>query len=134
MEIDDEGGTKETKGQARIPTGKSPTRLQKHAPAALQLDYVASRTDAHPCPSSGAPFSPCAIPLLSPLVLPPPPLPEADERPSVGSGSNEQGSCDQTGPSQNPGGWQHPAAGTLTEPASLFAFFQSQCKLVPHSQ
>ncbi|OVA17805.1 hypothetical protein BVC80_1835g193 [Macleaya cordata] len=142
---------------------KPPSRLQKQSPATLQLDPTSSfvvssgANNNHlfsSCSSPGndTPYSNCPIPLLSPLVLTPPPLPLPNDDPQVvvvvveeGSHHDEprKGSNDQTGsesinapsPSSN-AGWEHPAApaSAFIEPSSLISFLQSQCVLVHHIQ
>lgn len=90
----------QTKSRTRR-EGTHLTRLQKHAPHALQLDDV--NRDVH--------ASPCVIPLLSPLVLSPPR--ELDhQQPSNGGsdggddGVNQQGRICQA--------YDHSAIGALT--------------------
>ncbi|XP_059431172.1 uncharacterized protein LOC132164647 [Corylus avellana] len=106
--------------------GKAPTRLQKHAPASLQLDKIPATS-----PFSGASGeTPKAIPLLSPLVLSPEPLPETvEKRLSESENGHEKRSlCSPAG------GWKHPAVATFTEPPNLLALLQSQCVLVDNVQ
>ncbi|KAJ7947604.1 Major viral transcription factor [Quillaja saponaria] len=108
-------------------SGKPPTRLQKQAPASLQLDQAAGTTPANPYYPS--PESSRAIPLLSPLILSPQPLPgiSVKENRLPGNGNNEgQGNSSAMQGTR----WQHPAVAPFTEPSSLFSFFQAQCGIV----
>ncbi|KAI5665971.1 hypothetical protein M9H77_15824 [Catharanthus roseus] len=111
--------------------GKSPTRLQKHAPAALRLDEITTARNLESCLTSAA----CVIPLLSPLVLSPPlPQDQAEQRSTCITGGGGNVNCLQQGRIEQSvstvgGGWQHPAAGAFVEPSTLFAFFQTQCSL-----
>ncbi|KAG8096594.1 hypothetical protein GUJ93_ZPchr0013g33812 [Zizania palustris] len=131
-----------------------PSRLQKHAPATLQLEPGA------PSPSGAWGYGRTPIPLLSPLVMsshsPPPAAWEADNqagatRREVGhadasarsgrdvSGGGRSQGCnvdrqpDEAAKAPAPapfGGWRHPALPTpVAEPVSLAPFFQSQCAL-----
>jgi hypothetical protein len=109
--------------------GKAPTRLQRHAPASLQLDKIdAAATGSFSAATSGE--TPKAIPLLSPLVLSPEPLPETVEKILSESDNGEKRSL-QGSPA---GGWKHPAVATFTEPPNLLALLQSQCVLVDNVQ
>lgn len=122
--------------KAKAKLGKPPTRLQNHAPACLQLDMVEGSAPTNPfCPSPSSETSK-AIPLLSPLVLSPQPLPEIVEKRLCEShhANNEQNNVGERNSTSPQGGWQHPAVATFTEPSTLFAFFQSQCMLVEHVQ
>jgi hypothetical protein len=101
--------------------GKAPTRLQRHAPASLQLDKIDAAASGE---------TPKAIPLLSPLVLSPEPLPETVEKILSESENGEKRSL-QGSPA---GGWKHPAVATFTEPPNLLALLQSQCVLVDNVQ
>ncbi|EEF46069.1 uncharacterized protein LOC8281225 [Ricinus communis] len=113
--------------------GKPPTRLQKKAPSSLQVNY----STIYPrMPSTSSPHTP--IPLLSPLIVSPPPLSqEAEEfRFPLICGEIDKGSNDKRIVSPIlPGGWQHPAvANGYMEPSSLFNIFQSKCVLVNHAK
>ncbi|CAK9142168.1 unnamed protein product [Ilex paraguariensis] len=123
-----ENSDKEAGPGARPPSGKSPTRLQKHAPAALQLDGIENNGNTEPYASSS-----CAIPLLSPLVLSPQFSHEAEEIRLAGNGNDER-DHNELGATPASGGWQHPAVDALTEPSTLLAFFQSQCTIVNRVQ
>lgn len=82
---------KQAVSNTRTKVGKPPTRLQKHAPASLQLDQV---TNPYASSSSGN-FS--IIPLLSPLIESPKPLAEGEELKLDKTGNNEMKcSCDET--------------------------------------
>ncbi|KAL6907492.1 hypothetical protein ACP4OV_002531 [Aristida adscensionis] len=137
---------------ARSSKKRPPSRLQKQAPASLQLEQGAA---AGPAPAPG----PAAwgegttpIPLLSPLVTSPAvPVWEADQagarRPAEGGAAQGGGGGGQGGgeqqlraaaarlggaaPTPSPAagaGWRHPALpAPLPEPASLGPMFQSQC-------
>ncbi|GAB4824443.1 hypothetical protein Ancab_007328 [Ancistrocladus abbreviatus] len=114
--------------------GRPPSRLQKRAPAALQLDSN-SRGSATKNPfaaDSGEPAV-AAIPLLSPLILGPLQLPESEDNGGEGVQDGSQGSNQGQVLAVPPGGegWQHPAV-AATDASSLFSFFQSQCALVDH--
>ncbi|KAF7805429.1 Major viral transcription factor [Senna tora] len=115
------------------------TRLQKRAPASLQLDKVNSVFPTNPFDPSHE--SSNAIPLLSPLILSPQPLMETKEArmSEIGNNncSNVQGiCCSSSMPMPMPAtGWQHPAmAPPFPEPSSLLSFFQKQCVIVNHAQ
>ncbi|CAN6284775.1 unnamed protein product [Urochloa humidicola] len=129
---------------------RPPSRLQKHAPASLQLEQGAAAG------AGGAELGAwgegrAAIPLLSPLVMSPTmPVWEADHNQSGRSGGEQQ-QQQQRGAARHGGGgerqaahdasprppapapaagvgWRHPALATpVGEPASLVSFFQSQC-------
>ncbi|XP_015874007.1 uncharacterized protein LOC107411018 [Ziziphus jujuba] len=119
-------GQKEAKGW------KPPTRLQKKAPASLKLDQV-------PTSAANDSFNETskAIPLLSPLVLSPQPLPEMLEKRRFGCAADQHDVEDKRSEAVPlpADGWQHPAVPTtFTDPSSLFAFFQSQCVIVNPAQ
>ncbi|KAI3678275.1 hypothetical protein L6452_37562 [Arctium lappa] len=107
--------------------GKHPTRLQKQAPATLQL---------HEIPKD---YSKTVIPFLSPLVLSPAPLPEAsdnDAKRSFAATPNADDHAigiitDQVQQSSG-GGWKHPAMADHS--SSLYAYFHSQCTLLPRNR
>ncbi|XP_024980911.1 uncharacterized protein LOC112517767 [Cynara cardunculus var. scolymus] len=114
--------------------GKHPTRLQKQAPATLQLD-VDDRIPNN--------LSKTVIPFLSPLVLSPAPLPEVsdDEKRSFATpntnNSHAIGIIPQVQQSSGGGasGWQHPAmAGPMADASSLYSYFHSQCTILPRNQ
>ncbi|XP_059660790.1 uncharacterized protein LOC132307135 [Cornus florida] len=125
----DNNSNRESKAKAKVPRAKLSTRLQNHAPAALQLDHVGTYNgNTNPFDSyNETNFSRSAIPLLSPLIVSPPPLPEAEEKRFPENGNNQQSGNGENGAQPPTGGWQHPAMGTMTDASSLFAFFQSQC-------
>ncbi|KAG8074415.1 hypothetical protein GUJ93_ZPchr0006g42228 [Zizania palustris] len=128
---------------------RPPSRLQKHAPATLQLEPAA------PSPSGAWGDGRTPIPLLSPLVVSSPsPAATAWETDDQAGGATrrEAGHADarsgwdgsvaarahgcngdrQPDDAANSpfGGWRHPALPTpVAEPASLAPFFQSQCAL-----
>lgn len=111
---------------------KSPTRLQSRAPAALSLDEI---TTSRNILESRLP-SACVtvIPLLSPLLISPRPFEEAGQKWSpVVAGANveiqKNGSVEQAAPDQSVAVIV-PAASSLAEPSTLFAFFRAQCSLV----
>ncbi|KAB1225879.1 hypothetical protein CJ030_MR1G004091 [Morella rubra] len=113
-------------GDSRKEAGNPLTRLQKLAPASLQLDT----TD--PLAAFGETSN--AIPLLSPLILSPEPVPETTEKPQWESGNDERDNGDDGSEASSPSGWHHPAVPMFTEPAALFTCFQSQCFLVDNVQ
>lgn len=134
---------------------RPPSRLQKHAPASLQLEQAAAGA------GTGAGAGPAVwgdgrapIPLLSPLVVSPTvPVWEADQAGAGAdqlaegrSGAEQQqrgaarhgGSGERQAHDVSPrppapavgAGWRHPAlSAPVAEPASLVALFQSQCAL-----
>jgi hypothetical protein len=137
---------------------RPPSRLQKHAPASLQLEQaVASAGTGAPPAVWGDGRAP--IPLLSPLVVSPMvPVWEADQTGGArkeGGGDQAEGRSgaeqQQRGAAARHGssgehqvhdvtprpsapalgmGWRHPAMSTpVAEPASLVPLFQSQCAL-----
>ncbi|KAK3147685.1 hypothetical protein QOZ80_3BG0285550 [Eleusine coracana subsp. coracana] len=134
-----------TSGSGEAARGKKrpPSRLQKHAPASLQLEQGAGAAPG----AWGDGRAP--IPLLSPLVVsptaPPTPVWEADQQQGAaasgarreGEGGGEQlmraaaarhhgGSTERL--PHDAQGWRHPALPTpVAEPASLVPLFQSQC-------
>lgn len=112
--------------EAKAKAGKALTRLQKHAPTSLQLDKTAT---TGPFSASTSTETSKAIPLLSPLVLSPEPLPETVEKRLLESGNGEKRSLDSPA-----GGWKHPAVATFTEPPNLLTLLQSQCVLVDNVQ
>ncbi|KAJ7980814.1 Major viral transcription factor [Quillaja saponaria] len=113
---------------------KAPTRLQKHAPASLQLHTTYAN------PFIPSPESSSAIPLLSPLILSPHQLPELklkEIRLPGNSGSNNEGQGNEDtslSPSMQGTEWRNPAEDPFTEPSSLFSFFQTQCVIVNHAR
>lgn len=130
---------------------KPPTRLQKQAPASLNLDQVAmaAAAAATSCPNNETDLK--AIPLLSPLVLSPQPLSAgaAEKRRRLAFGEDRQDNighddCNERVEGEAPaaasppapppnnvdGGWQHPAVPTFTDPSTLLNKFQSQCMIV----
>lgn len=118
-------GQRETKG-----SWKPPTRLQKQAPASLNIDHVSL---------ASANETPKAIPLLSPLILSPQPLLETTEKQRfVCFDDDQEHDIDHTksiaAAAAGGGGWQHPAVPTFTDPSTLLTFFQSQCMIVNPAQ
>ncbi|KAI3507704.1 hypothetical protein L1887_22695 [Cichorium endivia] len=134
----------EAKANNTVKEGKPPTRLQKQAPATLQC----SETTNNGLWNS----SKTVIPLLSPLVLSPAPLPDATVHHTRNSFFTPNNNHDanmnhQTaigiipqvqqsiGGSDSSSEWRHPAmAGPTTDTSSLNAYFQSQCVLRPRKQ
>ncbi|KAF5751427.1 hypothetical protein HS088_TW02G00441 [Tripterygium wilfordii] len=113
------------KNKARVE--KPPTRLQRQAPATLHLDHVTTTINSF--------LAPTAIPLLSPLVVSPPPLPEQEEFIFPANGDSGKTTHENVGaPLTMGGGWQHPAVAGYMEPSAIFAFFQSQCVLVDQAR
>ncbi|PSR86128.1 Major viral transcription factor [Actinidia chinensis var. chinensis] len=116
----------------KTPIAKSPTRLQKYAPPALQLGQVTGN-EAASC---------YTIPLLSPLILSPQPLEEREERRLVGGAGVGNGELQGTHDNNNTimsalpsGDWQHPAVeAAFPDTSALFSFFQSQCAIVNRAQ
>lgn len=109
---------------------KPPSRLQKQAPACLNLDHVSVALTNE---------IPKAIPLLSPLILSPQPLLETTEKHTrCYDDQQQQHNVDHNNSIANAaaagGGWQHPAVPTFTDPSTLFTFFQSQCMIVNPAQ
>ncbi|XP_042482628.1 uncharacterized protein LOC122063040 [Macadamia integrifolia] len=128
---------------------RSPSRLQKKAPkTALQLDhnmnYNAAAADNPSCSSSSSSSTSSAsrlpIPLLSPLIVAPPPLPQSEGNKGVAAGGMSQpvnhnrkkGEAAVSAPPRD--GCRHPATNTapFTKTSSLFSFFHSQCCIVHH--
>ncbi|KAK1270077.1 hypothetical protein QJS04_geneDACA007749 [Acorus gramineus] len=114
----------EAKARNRAPKSKEgaekkpPTRLQKHAPTSLDTNTVS-------CVNA---FSPAPIPLLSPLILSPPPSPGREENFTTDTSGGKVANARKE-PTQGSGGWRHPASPMVVEAASLPPFFQSQCSL-----
>ncbi|KAL4558202.1 hypothetical protein LXL04_036400 [Taraxacum kok-saghyz] len=131
----------EVKGNNTVSEVKPPTRLQKQAPATLQFSEITNNEVWN--------SSRTVIPLLSPLVLSPNSLPdstgqtqnsflapnnnnnhEAKMNLEIAIGMNPEGG----GGARN-SGWRHPAmAGPTADTSSLYAYFQSQCVLLPRNQ
>lgn len=121
--------------------GSHPTRLQRHAPASLDIDKVLSDRSSNPFAETSK-----AIPLLSPLILSPQPLyaeitiqslKTTSENSSINHGScnvNEGGSSSSSSSTPGSAGWEHPAMASFPEPSSLCSFFQKQCVFVNHAQ
>ncbi|KAK7325027.1 hypothetical protein VNO77_29051 [Canavalia gladiata] len=98
--------------------GEYPTRLQKHAPASLDIDR----------PSNPFSEGSKAIPLLSPLILSPQPM-YADINIQVPTleNSNAINEAPTTG-------WEHPAMASFPDPSSsLCSFFRKQCVFMNHA-
>ncbi|XP_004487241.1 uncharacterized protein [Cicer arietinum] len=111
-----------------------PTRLQKHAPASLDIDMVINDR-----PSNPFDYSSKAIPLLSPLILSPKPLYADITIQALQSQNNDSNDIINEGSgssSSTPGsaGWEHPAIASFPDPSSLSSFFQNQCVFVNHAQ
>lgn len=108
---------------------KPQSRLQKKAPSNLQLGSSSS---------SGSVPSRCPIPLLSPLILHPPPLPHTDDKEVLKTTENlKQGDNIISGsPTSSSSGWQHPAtlSSSLVDPSSILSSFQTQCGLAHKPQ
>ncbi|XP_019059722.1 PREDICTED: uncharacterized protein LOC104826309 [Tarenaya hassleriana] len=106
---------------------RSPTRLQRQAPTALQLDH-----SAHNQFSPSSAIEGTAIPLLSPLYVPPrlsSSLREGEEfRFHVGG----NGCPDPKG--SHLGEWQHPAMSDHSEQMALLTMFQTKFVLVNDSR
>ncbi|XP_010920521.1 uncharacterized protein [Elaeis guineensis] len=113
---------------------KAPTRLQKRAPASLQLDRSINSSARGKADSDS---SPTPIPLLSPLILSPTPEFEADVAPVSEVEKKGGGECEdeERMSMPPPGGWRHPALPmVVVEPASLLPMFHFQCALVHNVQ
>ncbi|CAL0322140.1 unnamed protein product [Lupinus luteus] len=110
-----------------IKKGSCPTRLQKHAPACLEIDKVFNGNNPFGEPSK-------AIPLLSPLIISPKPLYAGSsiniQAPILENNNGDHGSS----PSTTSNGWEHPAMATFPETSSLCSVFQKQCVFVNHAQ
>ncbi|WVZ56428.1 hypothetical protein U9M48_006964 [Paspalum notatum var. saurae] len=143
---------------------RPPSRLQKHAPASLQLEQGAAAGAGTGAWGDGR----AAIPLLSPLVVSSPTVPgweaaegataarsegggdpaegrsggvELHQRGAVRRGGERQANDASTSPRPPPApavgaGWRHPALLTpVAEPASLVPMFQTHCGVeVRHAQ
>ncbi|OAY61178.1 uncharacterized protein LOC110610411 [Manihot esculenta] len=121
--------------KTKTKVGKPPTRLQKKAPATLEVANYAKTYHLMLSKEASSPLTP--IPLLSPLILSPPLSPQQAEEfmfPMISGG--DKGKEEKRGAYCVPGGWQHPAApnGGYMEPSSLFTFFQYKCVLVNHAE
>ncbi|OIW03717.1 hypothetical protein TanjilG_29752 [Lupinus angustifolius] len=108
-----------------IKKGSCPTRLQKHAPASLEIDKVFNGNN---------PFGEAskAIPLLSPLIISPQPFGSSNniQAPTLENNNGNHGSS----PSTTSNGWEHPAMAPFPETSSLCSVFQKQCVFVNHAQ
>ncbi|KAL2238403.1 UNVERIFIED_CONTAM: hypothetical protein Sindi_1032000 [Sesamum indicum] len=99
---------------------KPSTRLQKHAPPALQLDDTTAEVKWADVDCASA------IPFLSPLLLSP-----ITPFAAQGKELEPAGETNATGGSNEAAeGWKHPAVGVMTEPSKLSAVFQAQCMIV----
>ncbi|KAE9600356.1 hypothetical protein Lal_00045424 [Lupinus albus] len=112
-----------------IKKGSCPTRLQKHAPASIEIDKVFNGNN---------PFGEAskAIPLLSPLIISSPQPLYAGycnniQTPTLENNNGNHGSSHST-TSNN--GWEHPAMAPFPETSSLCSVFQKQCVFVNHGQ
>ena len=113
--------------------GGCPTRLQKHAPASLEMDKVLSGRPANPFGEASK-----AIPLLSPLILSPQPLYADTTIQALSSKNNGNDHSSSTegriSSSSTPTtAWEHPAMASFPEP-TLCSVFQKQCVFVNHGQ
>ncbi|XP_057453135.1 uncharacterized protein LOC130744996 [Lotus japonicus] len=125
--MEDKASLIRTKGRA----GGCPTRLQKHAPASLEIDKVLSERPSNPFGEASN-----AIPLLSPLVISPQILyaETVEQNPNAqNSGGNEGWSSSSKSNTPNTG-WKHPAMAPFPEPSSLCSFLQKQCVIVNNTQ
>ncbi|KDP42212.1 hypothetical protein JCGZ_02942 [Jatropha curcas] len=138
MEEDDNIFQRQTQVIPKIKTkyGKPPTRLQKKAPASLLLDNNGNNNILK---EKMSPLTP--IPLLSPLIISPPPSPQQGEefRFPVITGDIDNGNQDKKTANCVPREWQHPATvagggGGYMEQSSLFTTFQSKCVLVNNAE
>ncbi|CAD5164919.1 unnamed protein product [Musa acuminata subsp. malaccensis] len=112
---------------------KPSSRLQKQAPATLQLDATKRNTAFVMGADDAAASAP--IPLLSPLLLSPSPLWDAEESNSAGEDKGDGGGSQTSSPASPPEGWHHPALPVAAmEPASLVPSFELQCSMVHHVQ
>ncbi|KAK9065854.1 hypothetical protein SSX86_015256 [Deinandra increscens subsp. villosa] len=111
----------ESAANNRISTGKPPSRLQKQAPATLQLHQNPNNQCQDP--------SKTVIPLLSPLVLSPDSVTEAGhcmEHSSLTRGDNGNREANgKVSPVQHP---------VTSESSSLHTCFMSQCTILPRKQ
>ncbi|URE40619.1 hypothetical protein MUK42_16869 [Musa troglodytarum] len=112
---------------------QSSSRLQKQAPATLQLDATKRNTAFAMGADDAAASAP--IPLLSPLLLSPSPLWDAEESNSAGEDQGDGGGSQTSSPASPPEGWHHPALPVAAmEPASLVPRFELQCSMVHNVQ
>ncbi|GAB2274406.1 hypothetical protein Dimus_009172 [Dionaea muscipula] len=97
--------------------GRPRGRLQKHAPASLQLN----NHNHNPYANATASFA-AVIPILSPVILHQMPLPETDVK-AVESGERGAGVNHEQLPLVVPRaqGWQHPALNAFTFGTSVVA-------------
>ncbi|KAJ8491620.1 hypothetical protein OPV22_013341 [Ensete ventricosum] len=112
---------------------KPSSRLQKQAPATLQLDATKLNTDFVMGADDAAASAP--IPLLSPLLLSPSPFWDTEESNSAEEDKGDGGGSQTSSPASPPEGWRHPALPVLAmEPASLVPRFELQCSIVNNVQ
>ena len=105
-------------------TKRCSTRLQKHAPASLEIDKVLSGRPANPfVPSSEASK---ALPFLTPLIISPQTL---HAEITIQGGTSENSGCGSIGnieghrtSSSTPTTGQHPAMASFPRPSSLCGF------------
>ena len=131
----EEGGNifeKQVIGMSKTKVGKPPTRLQKHAPASLQLDQMkaaaARSSPFEPSNGTSEAATPTPIPLLTPLALSPNPFPETEE--FVFPIDDKKAAT----PAPTAFGWTNPAGAGYVEASTLFAMFQNKCVLVNDGQ
>ncbi|XVE79538.1 hypothetical protein DITRI_Ditri14bG0066600 [Diplodiscus trichospermus] len=125
---------KQVTGISKTKVGKPPTRLQKHAPASLQLDQMKAEA-ARSCPfgpSNGTSDGPIPIPLLTPLALSPIPFPETEE--FVFPIDDKKATKSAPTSATALFGWKSPAGTGYVEASPLFSLFQNKCVLVNDSQ
>ena len=123
--MDDVGNIfeKQVIGMSKTKVGKPPTRLQRHAPASLQLDQM--KVDAARTSGAATP-----IPLLTPLALSPNPFPETEEFvfPTVDK------KAATPAPTPIAFDWKIPAGAGYVEASTLLALFQNKCVIVNDAQ
>lgn len=107
--------------------GGCPTRLQKHAPASLEI----SGRPANPFAPSNENETSKAIPLLSPLIQTPQTLMHAEDRTSENSGNGSISISSSATPCT---GWEHAPFPEPSPNSSLCSFLQNKCVIVNNAQ
>lgn len=108
--------------------GKPPTRLQKHAPATLQIDQMKGEAEAEAASRTTSSEAATPIPLLTPLAMSPTPFPDKEEEFVFPTD-------DRKAPTSTAFGWKNPAgAAGYVEASTFFALFQNKCVLFNDAQ
>ncbi|XVF68836.1 hypothetical protein PTKIN_Ptkin11bG0033000 [Pterospermum kingtungense] len=127
---------------SKTKVGKPPTRLQKHAPASLQLDQMkadaaagAARNGDFGASNGGTYEAATPIPLLTPLAMSPSVrFPETEEEFVFPIDDRKEPAEPAPTPTSAVFGWKNPAGAGYVEASALFALFQNKCVLFNEAQ